>query len=96
VLSHEGIQQGDDLLLLAAGQFCGCLESLAEFAAWVSDPARLWLAENLFNRDAEDTGKWKQELGFGDLTGALPIKNGGVIGIELASQFANGQPGLLA
>ena len=96
MLVDEGFQQSDNLLLLAAWQLGRSFKSLPEFSSRNRDTTGLWFAQNFLNADSENPSHGKQELGFGDLAGALPIKNGGVIGAELSGQLTDGQSGVFA
>jgi hypothetical protein len=96
VEGHEGFEDGDHLVLLAARELRGFLEELAHFAAWGDRFAGAREAEDFLDGDAEGFGDRQQKLHFADFAGAFPIEDVGMAGADLAGEFAHGQAGLFA
>ena len=91
MLGQEGLDDLDDLVLLAAGQPSHFLEDLAEPAARNAVAPGAGLAQEFLDRDAQGLGHGDEHVGTGEVPALLPIADVGLVLADLAGQLALGQ-----
>lgn len=96
MLTDEGLENRDNLFLLAARELGRLIEELAHAACGGKHPFGFVFPEKLLDSDAQSGGHGDQQIRAWEISRALPIPDIGMILIELARQLADGQSGRLA
>ena len=93
MLADEGFEDGEDFLLLAAGEFGGGFEQLAHFSRRAHGAPGSGLTQEFVDGDAQGFGDGHEDIGPGDLAAAFPIADVGVGFVDFPCQLPDGQAG---